>query len=683
MTDTSSLSSGLLPLPIAWYGLAASVVLVRASSGKPPLQRLPAALTMVGGGSGAGIALWTLFSGHTTLANGWALAPFAHIGFRLDPLAAFFLLAISIAAIAAAWYSVGYLAPHAPHGHHQTNRASVDALLATFLGSMSLLVLADGIAGFLAFWELMSLVSFFLVIGDGRSLRHRRSAFVYAVMTHVGTGALVIALLLLARHAGSFQFSAIATSSGTLGQAERSIIFLLALVGFGTKAGLIPLHIWLPRAHPAAPSHVSAVMSGVMVKTALYGLLRLVLELAGPPAPWWGSVLVLAGAASAVLGILYALMERDLKRILAYSTVEHVGILTMGIGATVQLAGSGHPQLAALPLVATLVHLLNHSLFKGLLFLGAGAVQTGCGLSDLERLGGLIRRMPRTAALMLAGCAAISAVPPLNGFAGEWLLFRGFLNLGTASTHVRAGVLAATAAAALALTGALAIACFVRMFGVGFLAQPQSQRAQDAHEVPGTMIGAMGLLATGCIVLGLAPGLALRLLRPVSQQLLGNIVQSPVGLRQAFATSQGDSAYLPIMVAAGFLAIGLVPWLIARVIGGPVRQRRAPTWVCGVRLEPGMQYSATAFAKPIRLIFQAVIRPQRTIHLERPASQYVVSTIRYDEWLTAVYERHLYERVTRWLVSASHRARQVQSGSLRTYLTYMFITLVLALLVAR
>jgi hydrogenase-4 component B len=683
--DASSMKAGVMLLPVAWYGVALVVVIARALLGKTPLRWLPSAFIMAGGVTGAIVAVWALLTEQTLSLNGWMVAPFAQVGFRLDPLAAWFLLVISVSAVASAWYGVGYLTLHGDNQdeHSIPARERIDGHVAVFLASMSLLVLADSIFGFLFFWEIMSLVSFFLVIGDGHSYLNRRSAFIYAVMTHAGTGALIVAFLLLTRHAHSFHFATIAGTAATLGQSQRAIIFLLALLGFGTKAGLIPLHVWLPRAHPAAPSHVSALMSGVMVKTALYGLLRVAIELAGPPAPWWGALLILGGGVSAVLGVLYALMERNLKRILAYSTVEHIGILTMGTGATLYLDGRGHSSLAALALIATLTHLLNHSLFKGLLFLGAGAIQAGSGVRDLERLGGLIHRMPRTSILMLIGCMSIAAVPPLNGFAGEWLLFQALLNLGAASTHVRGGILAGSAAAMLALTSALAIACFVRVFGIGFLAQPQSEEAKGAREVPASMIGGMGLLASGCVLLGLVPNLLLHLLRPVSEQLVGARAQPSLSVTPALTQTPGQGAYSPLMIAAGLALLGVVPWLVARVSAGPLRQRRAPTWVCGVGLEPSMQYSATAFAKPIRLIFQAVTRPQRTVQIERSPSQFVVSAIRYEERLTAVYEQHLYERVTRWLVALSYRARQLQSGSLRLYLTYLLLTLILILLIAR
>jgi hydrogenase-4 component B len=548
--------------------------------------------------------------------------------------------------------------------------------------SLRRFVLADSVVTFLLAWELMSLLSFFLVLGNGQHRDARRAAFVYVVMTHVATGFLLLAFLVLARHAASLDFTAIRNAAPTLGRWERDAAFLLAVLGFGTKAGLIPVHVWLPRAHPAAPSHVSALMSGVMVKIALYGIIRLLWELDAPGPGWWGGFLLVTGMVSAVLGILYALMERDLKRVLAYSTVEHVGIITLAFGTAQLLAAGGHPEGAALALGAALVHLLNHALFKSLLFLGAGAVQIGTGTRDLERLGGLVRRMPRTAALFLVGSVAIAALPPLNGFAGEWLVFQALMGLGAAEGSAGIATLVAGAAAALALTSALALACFVRAFGVGFLAQPRTDAAREAREVPRSMQGGMALLALGCVVFGLLPSALFRLLRPVTEVLVGTSSRPALGPAGVLDAAQRKGAYAPLAIVAALLLLGLTPWLVARLLGDAGHARVAPTWVCGVALETRMQYSATGFAKPIRLIFQAVIRPQRIVALDRPASPYVVRSVRYQETVHPIYERP-YARAVHLLVGASHRIRALQNGSVRAYLTYIFVTLVVALVLAR
>jgi hydrogenase-4 component B len=688
MTDVD-LVGAILVGPVACYVLGTVSALALANTKGAARQFLPSMLIALGALAGVVISVMALLRGDVLVLAGWDAAPFAPLSYRLDPLAAFMLLVISLPAFAVAWYGIGYLdASHASadgqaHPPGPTSRVGTDALLAAFLASMTLVVLADGIFAFLLAWEVMSLISFFLVLGTGRHQGSRRAAFVYLVMTHIGTGFLLIAFFLLFRHGGALDFTTLRASAPTLSIAMRDAIFLLAFVGFGTKAGLIPLHVWLPRAHPAAPSHVSALMSGVMVKTAIYGLVRLVWELTGPGPVWWGALLLIAGGLSAVLGILYALMERDLKRILAYSTVEHVGIITLGLGAAVMLSAANHPAAAALALTASLVHLLNHSIFKGLLFLGAGAVQTGAGTRDLERLGGLVRSMPGTTLAVLVGSVAIAALPPLNGFAGEWLIFQSLLELGvtgdTALTTTTAGV----AAGVLALTGALALACFVRVFGIGFLGQPRTETARLAHEVPLSMQSGMAVLAGLCILLGIVPGLVIRLLEPVTERLVGATATPSLGALPALDLDLLQGSYAPLGLVTFLVGLGGLPWLVARLAGGRSRTRVAPPWVCGVLLEPRMQYTATGFAKPIRLIFQAAIRPERSVAIERPSSPFVVGAVRYEEGVQPIYERYLYDRGVNLLLGASHRIRLLQSGSLRAYLTYLFVTLVVVLVLAR
>jgi hydrogenase-4 component B len=682
-----SLLSALVFAPIGCFVLAALAAVGFAGLPGATRRLVPSLLTLLGALAGVAAAVAGLLRGAEIVLAGWDVAPFAPLTLRLDPLAAFFLLVISVPAGAAALYGIGYLdAAHdadTPAHGTQPARAVTDALVAGFLAAMTLVVLADGVFAFLLAWELMSLISFFLVLGNGRQRETRRAAYIYLVMTQIGTAFLLVALLLLVRHAGAMDFETIGASAATLGSGLRDAIFLLALVGFGTKAGLIPLHVWLPRAHPAAPSHVSALMSGVMVKIALYGLIRLVWDLAGPGPLWWGGLLLVVGAVSAVLGILYALMERDLKRVLAYSTVEHVGIITLGLGAAMMLGAGQHPAAAALALLAALVHLLNHALFKGLLFLGAGAVQTGAGTRDLERLGGLVKTMPRTAVAVLIGSVAIAALPPLNGFVGEWLLFQSLLQLGLNEATAPMATLAAVTAGALALTGALALACFVRFFGIGFLGQARTEAARQAHEVPRSMQGGMAMLTGLCVVLGVLPGPVLQLLQPVTQSLVGATSRPSLSALPSLDPAALQGAYAPLGLVVLLVVVGILPWLVARIAAGQGTSRLAPPWVCGNVLEPRMQYSATGFAKPIRLIFQAAIRPQRTVVIERSASPFVVQAVHYEESVHPVYERHVYQRGVDLLVGASHQIRLLQNGSLRTYLAYVFVTLVVVLMLAR
>ncbi len=688
MTDPN-IARALLFAPLVCYALAATSAVLLASARGALRSLVPSLLIAVGALFGIITALSALLGGGAEIVTAWSITPFATLTFRLDALAAFFLLVISLPAVMIAWYGVGYLdTAHATSGGHAggaktPTRTATDVLLAAFLASMTLVVLADGIFAFLLAWELMSLVSFFLVLGDGHQRDTRRAAYVYMTMTHIGTGFLFVAFLLLFRHAGALDFEALRSSAATLNGPLRDAIFLLALIGLGTKAGLVPLHVWLPRAHPAAPSHISALMSGVMVKTALYGIVRMGWELVGPGPGWWGGLLLILGAVSAVLGILYALMERDLKRVLAFSTVEHVGIMTLGLGAAMMLTAGGHASAAALALLAALVHLLNHTIFKGLMFLGAGAVQVGTGTRDLERLGGLIKGMPRTALAMLLGSVAIAALPPLNGFVGEWLLFQALLQVGVAGGTVLPGTLSAVAAAALALTGALALACFVRFFGIAFLGQARSEAARLAHEVPRSMQAAMGVLAGLCLLFGIVPGILFRLLQPVTNELAGAVASPSLSALPSVDPALLSGSYAPLGVVFGLVLVGVIPWLVARLVGGPGRSRVAPPWVCGIRLEPRMQYTATGFAKPIRLIFQAAIRPERNVVIERTASPYVVNAVRYEEGVLPVFERHLFERGVNLLLAASHQIRRMQSGSLRAYLTYLFVTLIVVLVLAR
>jgi hydrogenase-4 component B len=630
--------------------------------------------TALAGLVGIGGSLACLLSGTVDRLSVGAPVPFATLAFRLDPLAAFFALLISGVGLAAALYAPGYIA--AGHG----SARGLGVTLNLFLASMVLVVLADSVLAFMLAWELMSLVSFFLVIEDHHQAESRRAGFVYLVMTHVGGAFLLGAFLLLAAHGGSLSFDALRAVAPALPPAVRDIAFLAALVGFGTKAGLIPLHVWLPRAHPAAPSYASALMSGVMIKMAVYGLLRVGWELAGPGQPWWGGLILALWIVSAVLGVLYALVEHDLKRLLAFSSVENIGIVCVGVGAGLLLASLGHPTLAAFALAAGLLHALNHAAFKGLLFLGAGAVLQAVQTRNLERMGGLIHRMPWTAALFLIGAAAISAVPPLNGFSSEWMTLQALLLLGGQPAPVAIG--GAVVAGLLALAGGLALFCFVKAFGVAFLGAGRSTAADQAQEVGLPMRAGMLVLAVACIGLGIFPSVALRLLDPVTAGLVGVAVPTPATLALASPAPNG-AVYGPLPLLLVLAALGGLAWLLGRLIGGPVGVRVVPPWVCGGVLEPQMQYSAAALAKPVRIIFSALLRPYRQIEREHAASPHHVSGVRFEAGLEPVYEQHLYQRVIGLLLRGAHVVRVLQNGSLRVYLTYMFATLVVALLLAR
>ncbi len=635
------------------------------------------ALALVGSLAGIAVSVRALLVGVTQELTLSSITPFASISFRLDPLGAYFLLVISVVATAASLYAIGYL--RAEHGSFIVLGLAYNGFLAT----MVLVVLANSVFAFLFAWEAMSLVSFFLVIHNHQEAQVRRAGYIYLVMTHAGTAFLFAGFLVLFANAGSLDFDVLRSAAAGLPASMRDLVFIMALVAFGTKAGVIPLHVWLPRAHPAAPSHVSALMSGVMIKTAIYGLLRIAWELAGPGPVWWGGLILALGAISAVLGVLYALMEHDLKRLLAYHSVENIGIILMGLGVAFILFPLGYTTAAAFALLASLYHVLNHAVFKALLFLGAGAVQQATHTRDLEALGGLIRRMPWTAATFLVGAVAISALPPLNGFVSEWLTFQSLLLLGTSSPGPIQGIGAAVAAGLLALTGGLAAFCFVKAFGIVFLGVPRRSVASEAKEAGKPMLLGMGFLAVACFALGLLPTAVVRLLAHVTQELAGAIAQPSISLAPLPATArEGSLAPLPLL---GLLAaFGLLALLLGRVIGGPGRSRVSPPWVCGIELEPTMQYSATALAKPVRIIFRALVRPYREVERKpKNGIAYFVSSVHYEAGIQPIYDRYLYAPSVRTLMACAHQIRVLQSGSLRTYLTYIFATLVVVLLLTR
>jgi hydrogenase-4 component B len=659
--------------------------------GQPPLTRVLVRLghlaVLAGAAAGARVALRVLADG-AAVAPTVALPrafPFAAMSLRVDGLSAFFLLVVCLVAAAAALYGPSYLAAHAkgPAAVVQTGA------LVAFVGCMGLVCCAGDGLTFLLAWEGMTLASWVLVVSDTGDEEHTRAGLLYVVMAHAGTAALLVVFLALAERAQSFDLAALRAAAAGLDGSTRTALFLLALAGFGAKAGVVPLHVWLPKAHPAAPSHASALMSGVMLKVAIYGILRFafdVLAPAGAPLPAsWGWTVLLLGISSAVIGVLLALQQHDLKRLLAFHSVENVGIILIGAGVAMLLGGRGAPGLAALALAASLLHTLNHAAFKGLLFLGAGSVIARTGVRNMEELGGLARRMPWTAWLFLLGAVAISALPPLNGFVSEWMTFQALL-LGGARLGGASGLLAGVAASMLALTGGLAAACFVKAFGVTFLGRPRSSHAEHAAESPAPMIAGMVLLAAACVALGLAPGWAIRLLDRPTAELLGGAgaiaavtAHGPLVLSAGGAPGGLEATSVSMTGAAAvFAALAAIGWLLLGRRGS--RPRLAPTWTCGMTPTSRFDYTATAFAKPLRLIFAAIYRPRREIARETGASPYDVRRIAYAGEVVDLAETMLYARLKRSVTATAHFVRAYSTGRIHGYIGFVLVTLVVTLL---
>ena len=601
-------------------------------------------------GSGVGVDL-----------SGVAPLPFA---LAVDRLSAFFLLLICSVSVPVVLFSTSYVERH----YEGLRRQVLWALLPLFIGSMVVVVTASTAFAFLFGWELMTLFSAGLILIDGDEGERRHSVFIYLLMMHAGAAAVVAAFFLFLGSAPGLDFATMRTAAATMPAGLRTAIFLLSFVGFGTKAGIIPLHLWLPRAHPIAPSPVSALMSGVMLKTAIYGVVRFTFDFLGAGPSWWGYLFLAAGALSGVLGVLYAINEHDLKRLLAYHSVENIGIIYLGLGASLVFLTHGAAGWASLALVAGLLHTINHAIFKSALFLGAGAISDATHTIDIEELGGLLKRMPVTGTAFLVACCSIVGLPLFNGFISEWLTFRSFL-AGSTLGNVQAAIVLPLMAGVLALIGGLAAACFAKVYGVAFLGRPRSTEAEHAHEVPLPMTAAMVLLTVACVAIGIAPGFVLRPLGAAVQGLVGG----------------------GILPDAAFSMARVIPWVAIAVIGFVVlvvalrrAARSTVTWACGLPgLNSRMQYTSTAFSKPLRRVFARVYRAERKIDVSPAGSSYFPAAISYRSVRTTSFERSLYRPAVDAIVSASYSLRRLQTGNIQVYLLYIFVALVALLVFVR
>lgn len=655
-------------------------VLIAVAIAAPILLRRPASATRVVYAV-AGLASLVLFLTAGAVLVGLADGarevvlpiglPWIGAHFRIDALSAFFLAVVDLGGALASLYALGY-------GTHEKLPERVLPFYPAFLAGMNLVILAADAFGFLVAWEFMSLTSWALVMSHHQKEENRSAGYVYLVMASFGTLMLLLAFGLLAGPQGAYGF----TEMRAVVHAPwlPGVVLGLVVLGAGSKAGLAPLHVWLPLAHPAAPSHVSALMSGVMTKVAIYGFVRIVFDLVGEPAWWWSAVVLGLGSLTAVTGVLHAVVQRDLKRLLAYSTVENIGIVFIGLGLALAFKANGLAGPAALAITAALFHAFNHSLFKGLLFFGAGAVLTATGERDIEKLGGLIHRMPATAFFMLGGAVAISALPPLNGFASEWMIFQAIL-LSPDLPQWALKFMVPAVGAALAFAAALAGACFVRAYGITFLGRPRSSCAAEAHEVDGFSLKAMGILLALCLLAGILPGQVIEALSSVSIQLVGHDMppQPLLPSLSIVPISTGRSSYSGMLVFVFILVSSSAAiWVIHRWASRAVR--RGPAWDCGYpEPSPATQYTADSFAMPIRRVFGPLAFRS---YIERdipPPGDMRPSRLRLV-MRDLVWEM-IYAPIAHAVTRAAERLNTLQFLSIRSYLSLVFMALVGLLLV--
>jgi hydrogenase-4 component B len=639
--------------------------------------------------------------------------PFGPLLIHLDPLGAFFLLVIGVVITPVAVFSIGYFGPdtdaRSAHGGIARSLRPYGALLCLLFASLVLIMSAADAVLFLIAWEAMAFLSYLAGAYHYMDRRASRSMFRMLAVSEGATAGVIAAFLVLFGASGTFAYAGLRIAGPALPLAVRSILFLLVLAGFGAKLGLMPFQFWLVQAHPQAPGPISSLLSAVIIELALYGMFRFDFDLLGTGPLWWGLVAVIVGMLTALGGVLYCLMQRNLKRLLAYSSVEHGGILLVGLGATLTFTSLHLPLLAAIAAMATLYHVLNHATFKGLLFLGAGAVEHATGTVALDRLGGLARRLPVVTAAFLVGALAISAVPPFNGFISEWMLLESLLQ-SFAVSNLLAKVVLMTCGAVLALVAGIGVTAFVRAVGVPFLGLPRSPQAVQAHPVGWTMRLGMVWLALLCLLLGVTPPLVLAGLDPVTTSLVGVSVFDRV-VPPLYTGHPGP--YAPLVSLGGGLFSGLIPgnglvviaapnfttidspsylllfvlvllllvWIGRRLIRPLGAQRVAPVWAGGIaRFSPRMAYSGVAFSNPIRLMFNAIYRSHADVELAEPAAHHRRGRIVYRQHIPDPFERLLYRRLRNLVARLAQGVKFIQSGDTNQYIAYIFGIVLLILL---
>ncbi|MFD8497358.1 proton-conducting transporter membrane subunit [Amycolatopsis sp. NPDC059657] len=614
-------------------------------------------------GTLAGAAAMAGDSFTLTLAG---VLPLSGVSLTMDALGGLFVAVTGAVAVATGIYGISY-------ARRGLDSRAFQAVLPVFVVAMLLVPIASDVGTLLVCWELMALTSLLLVLAEHRHHAEvARAGRWYAVMTHLGFVTILSGLLLLAAHTGGDSFTALRTAGPHLPPVIASAVFVMTLAGFASKAGIVPLHAWLPRAHPEAPSHVSALMSAAMVNLGVYGIVRVDFDLLGGGPRWWWLLVLALGAVSAVYGILQAAMGTDLKRLLGYSTTENMGLVLVGVGAAGLFAASGDHELAALALAAALLHVTGHAAFKTLLFLAAGSVLRATGSRDLDALGGLRAAMPATTAAFGWGALAASALPPGTAFVSEWLLLQALVH-GLPSSGVTTAIAMPLAVAAVALTAGLAVATFVKAFGVGFLAKPRSADAEKAGESPPTMLAGMGVAAAACLALAVAPTLVLPGVSAAASTALTGARPAVTGNVTLRLTGFAGSLS-PLMLTLALAAAVLLVAAAARSASARRARRAARLWDCGAGpMTPRMEYTATSFAEPLQRVFDDVVRPETDVDVtHHRESDYLVQAVEYRRRVPDRIERRLYEPVLAAMSAWGRAGRRLATGSVHRYLGYGF-----------
>lgn len=633
-------------------------------------------------GSIAGLvaSLSVLISGSVFSFSIDSSLPLLSFSFFVDKLSAFFIFVISLIALLASVYALGYVKNY----YKKYSISALGFFYNIFLAGMVLVVSANNGLFFLIVWEIMSLTSYFLVIFENKEMDNVKAGSLYFIMTHVGTACIILAFLLLYRDTGSLDFRIIKENIGAVSPFIKNSVFVLALVGFGTKAGIIPFHIWLPSAHPAAPSHVSALMSGVMIKTGIYMLIRIFIDIM-PNAPvLWGVVILVLGAISSILGVLYALTEHNIKKLLAYHSIENIGIILLGLGSSMIFWSLNMKSLAILGLTAALFHTLNHAVFKALLFLATGSVISKMHTKNMEKYGGLIKFMPLTAFVFLVGSMAISALPPFNGFFSEWLTFQSLFS-GIMASEISVRWVFMLAAGSLAFTGGMALMCFVKAFGMIFLARPRSDEVRQAKESGITLQIGMSVLAALTLVIGLASGTVTKFLSGVVTDLSVFSSSEPAFFSTDFTVglrNNSTSISMPLILTILVLVIALTFSIVSLV----TRNRKVKigrTWDCGTDLGPRTEITSTGFARSIITIFRGVLKPtkQNSIEYRDEKMRYFSETGTVESGIQDIYRKYFYSPVDVLARKASEYVKRIQSGNVNAYIFYILIMLIILILV--